>query len=56
MTNEDKEETEVLYAFFTFDFNSQTSNPCRTLPPDLEVRKGEQNNPSPPSTVQMEKF
>ena len=37
MTTEDKEKAEVLNAFFTSAFNSQTSYPRGTLHPDLEV-------------------
>lgn len=39
---EDKEKSEVLNAFFTSIFNSQTSYPQITQPPDLEVWDGEQ--------------
>ena len=37
VTTEDKEEAEVLNAFFTSAFNSQISYPQGTLHPDLEV-------------------
>lgn len=39
---EDKEKSEVLNAFFTSIFNSQTSYPQITQPPDLEVWDGKQ--------------
>jgi len=44
MTTEDKEETEVLNAFFPSVFISQTSYPWGTLHPDLEILDAEQNN------------
>ena len=37
MTTEDKEEAEVLNAFFISVFTSQTTYPWCTQPPDLEV-------------------
>ncbi|XP_068516536.1 1-acylglycerol-3-phosphate O-acyltransferase PNPLA3-like [Anas acuta] len=46
MTTEDKEKAEILYAFFTSVFNSQTSYPWGTQPPDLKVWDGEQNKPT----------
>ena len=43
MTTEVKEKAEVLNAFFTSVFNSQTNYPRGTLSPNLEVWVGEQN-------------
>ena len=43
MTTENKEKAEVLNAFFTSVFKSQTSYPQGALPHDLEVSDGEQN-------------
>ena len=43
VTTEDKEKTEVLNAFFTSVFKSQTSYPQGTPLSDLEVSDGEQN-------------
>ena len=47
MTTEEKEKekAEVLNAFFTSAFNSQTSYPQGTLLPDLEVWDATQNTP-----------
>jgi len=42
MTMENKEKAEILNAFFTSIFNSQTSYSQVTQPPDLEVWSGEQ--------------
>ena len=42
MTTEDKEKTEVLNAFFTSVFKSQTSYPQGTPLSDLTVSAGEQ--------------
>ena len=41
MTAEDKEKVEVLNAFFTSVFESQTNFPQGIPPPDLEVWDGE---------------
>lgn len=46
MTTGGKKNAEVLSAFFTFVFKSQTSYSQGTLLPDLEVCDGEQNKPS----------
>jgi len=43
-TIEDKEKAEVINAFFTLVFNSQTSNLQGTLLPDLKVWDGKLNN------------
>ena len=51
MTTDDEEKAEVLYSFFTSVFESQTSYPQGTLPLDLKVSGGEQNNPPP--TIQV---
>ena len=51
VTTEDKEKTEVLYAFSTSVFKSQTSYPQSALPSDLEVSDREQNKPP---TIQVE--
>jgi len=45
VTTVDKEEAEVLSAFFTSAFNSLISYPQGTLHPDLEVWDGMQNTP-----------
>jgi len=41
----DEEKAEVLDAFFTFVFNSQTSYSQGTQPPELEDRVGSRINP-----------
>lgn len=43
VTTENKEKAEVLSAFFTSVFKSQTNYPWSTLSPDLEVVDGERN-------------
>ena len=45
MTTDDKEKAEVLNASFTPVFKSQSSYSGGTLPPDLDIRDGEQNKP-----------
>ena len=45
MATEDKEKAEVLNAFFTSAFSSQTSYPLGILRPDLEVQDATQNIP-----------
>lgn len=47
-TTEDKEKAEVLNAFFTFIFNSQSGYP-RGTQPHLEIWDVEQNKPPKPS-------
>jgi len=45
IVNRDEEKAEVLNAFFTSVFNSQTAYPQGSQPPVLEDREGEQNKP-----------
>jgi len=45
IANRDEEKAEVLHAFFTSVFNSQTRYSQCTQPPVLEDREGEQNKP-----------
>ena len=52
MTTGDKEEAEILNAFFTSAFNSQTSYPQGTQLPDLEIWDREQKKPP---TIQVER-
>ena len=54
VTTEDKEEAEVLSAFFTSAFKSQISYPQGTLHPDLEVWDAIQNAPPVILTVPSE--
>ena len=56
MATEDKEKAEVLNAFFTTAFNSQTSYPLGILCPDLEVWDPTQNIPPAIQVRQSESF
>jgi len=52
LTTEDEEKADILSAFFTSVFNSQTNYPEDTQPPQLRDRDGEQNKCH---TIQEEK-
>lgn len=48
ITTDGEEKVEALNAFFTSVFNSQTSHPQGSQPPEMEHKDKEQNNPFPP--------